>query len=126
MMTISVDEDCGNAPKKQFVRDFLVAVARGDGTAVGALADSVRWDVAGEQELSGKDEITEILCTLTAAPTSLFRIDNILSHGNRCAADGHFENATGTRVRFSHHFQFTSHAKEAKLSGITSYLIGVD
>lgn len=125
MVTLSIDEDCGNAPKKQFISNLLVAVAEGNLVqARQYLSEEVSWTIVGEPQSEVASVPEQILQRLTADPSSTFRVDNILSHGKRCAANGTFT-TDGSAVSFAHIFEFSGHGKAAVIRVATSYLIGV-
>lgn len=121
---INIEENCNNAPKKQFVKDFLVAVATEKMNEVaGMLADSASMEIVGAETASGKDSVLErLLPGGDGQGASELIVSNILSHGNKCAADGVLR--FGSReVAFCNVYTFTSHSKDAKIKDIVSYQI---
>src|SRR4051812_3535537 len=55
MVKVNVQPDCGNAPKKIFLRDFMIAFANNDVSFIlDSLADDAVWDVVGETTVNGK------------------------------------------------------------------------
>ncbi len=64
-LEVSVEADCGNAPKEAQVRDWLIALAEGDVESVCRGLDlDVRWDVAGENIFDGMDEVHRYVAEL--------------------------------------------------------------
>jgi len=56
MVKITVSEDCDNAPKKQFIRNFCIANAYADMKAVmSMLADDICLEIPGCKKASGKE-----------------------------------------------------------------------
>lgn len=65
MASVFVEPDCGNAPKKLFIRDFMTALAEHDGAAVLAcLSDDVEWNRVGNAQLDGKAAVHGALATV--------------------------------------------------------------
>src|SRR5687768_632095 len=58
MVKVNVQPDCGNAPKKLFIRDFMIAFANSDTPSIlDCLADDAVWEMVGERTLNGKSEV---------------------------------------------------------------------
>jgi len=61
-MKLNIGEDCGNSPKKSYLRDFLIAFAEADTRKIlDMLADDMEWVMVGRQTLTGKQEIEQEL-----------------------------------------------------------------
>jgi hypothetical protein len=59
---ITVSEDCGNAPKKQFIHDFCIALATANiGDAMDMLTDDVHLEIPGYASVSGKQAVENLL-----------------------------------------------------------------
>lgn len=124
MPEIIVEEDCGNAPKKLVLRDFLIALAKGDSQHVADnITDNIHWNLVGTKVLVGREEVTAAFDELVDGETSKLVIDNIVTHGSICSANGTWYKADGRVVAFCDVYRFNSHAKHAKLKEITSYII---
>lgn len=116
-------EDCGNAPKKVVIRDFIAALARGDEEFLrGNVTDHVRRDIVGRQSIVGADAFLRHALEESGRPISEVRIHNIITHGNVGAADGMIVTDEG-RTAFCEVFRFGSFAKHARIKEITSYII---
>lgn len=125
MVNVFVEENCNNAPKKQFVKDFLIASATSDlEAAANMLADSVTLEVVGQETISEKESVIRALFeNKTRRGVSEMTVRNILSHGNKCAADGVLSYKDDGEVAFCGIYTFTSHSKDAKIKKITTYSI---
>lgn len=122
MVEVVVEEDCGNAPKKAAIRDWLVALASGKPRDVmSQLADDVEWTIAGEGTITGSTEITTLVDGLAGRPITTLVIDNILSHGKRVSADGSLKLDDGTVIRFAHFYTFRGHGRTAPIARITTF-----
>lgn len=94
-MEIIVDADCGNAPKKALVRDWLIAAVESDPEAVeNQLCDEARLEVVGAGTHQGRDAVTAAV-THTDQVAAL-RIALLLSHGKHVAAEGQVRHGDGT------------------------------
>jgi hypothetical protein len=128
MVKIICNEDCGNSPKNLFLRDFNVAVARGDFSFVKQhITEDITWHLfeqAGQKEITGSDNVLdEFTHNLVIVPDE-FIIDTIITHGHDGAVNGRIEAKDGNSYVFSDFYRFNS-AKGAKVKTITSYIIKV-
>lgn len=113
--------DCGNAPKKAQVRDWLIALASSESGEVTRLLDAdVRWEHVGDETWTGIDDVA---ARLPSEPAELLQISRLLSHGKEVAAEGRLVPADGPARRFAHLLRFTGHGKNAKLASITTYSV---
>lgn len=123
MTKIVCPVDCGNAPKKQFVKVFNIAFAKADiPTITAMLADDAEWEMIGQGTVSGKTKIQRSLEQMDYGPAKELVIKNIISHGDVCAANGVMKYGASV-VAFCDVYKFSSHAKDAKIKRITSYAI---
>ncbi|MGB3633319.1 MAG: nuclear transport factor 2 family protein [Rubrobacteraceae bacterium] len=124
MVDVVVEEDCGNAPKKVLIKDWLVSLATGEIDAVTSqLTEDAQWDVAGSRAAEGMKGVSTIVAELGTLPVATLVIGNILSHGKRVAADGSLRLRDGREVRFAYFFTFSGHGRTAKISEISTYAI---
>lgn len=117
------DFNCDNAPKKRVIRDYLIASASGDRTALeNVLEASFVWTVPGEFQIKGRDEfITELIANLQEVST--LEVQSLLSHGKEGSAHGTVTNKKGKHVYFSDIFTFQSNKPDAKISKLTSFVV---
>lgn len=119
---IDIPENCGNAPRKMVIRDFLIALYQRDIPQLReALKDDVDWDVIGSTQLQGVDEA--ISWVETQPDATALHLHTVITHGTDCAADGRVTYTDGTEVAFNYVFIFAGHAKTAKIKAIRSYLV---
>ncbi len=82
MAKVHVQPDCGNAPKKLFIRDFMIAVANNNASfMLGALTDDAVWKIMGERTLVGKPMIESALDTVLNTNVQEMTIATIITHG---------------------------------------------
>lgn len=74
--------------KKRVIRDYLIASASGDRTALeNVLEASFVWTVPGEFQIKGRDEfIAELIANLQEVST--LEVQSLLSHGKEGSAHG--------------------------------------
>lgn len=124
MVQINIKTDCGNAPKKEFIRDFQVAYAKQDAQAVlSSLEEKAIWDMVGHTVFEGKEAIREALPSMFSGTVLELTMDNIITHGKVGSANGVMKYEDGAVIAFCDVFEFTSHAKDAKLKKISSYAV---
>lgn len=126
MVKINVKIDCGNAPKKEFIRDFEIAYAKKDRTGIlQSLDPKIEWVMIGDKTLSGKDEVEKSLNEMFEISFTELSIENLMTHGKVGGANGTITLDNGAVLGFSDIFTFTSHAKDAKLKKISSYVVEI-
>ena len=106
MVKITISADCGNSPRKLFLKDFNVALAEGNaGLIQENVADDVTWAFVGGKIWLGKAEVLKQVVNKRAAELTLF---NIITHGKEAAANGEktafcdvysFQKATGNTIK---------------------------
>ena len=122
MLKIDVQEDCGNAPKKAFIRDFNIAFVKGEIEALlDNLADDIEWHMIGDKTMSSKEEVKEFLAPMMSSKATELVIKHIVTHGNTAACDGTMSFEDGSKIAFCDFYTFTGHDKNAKIREITSY-----
>ena len=120
-LDIEVAPDCGNAPRKAQLREWLISLAAGDIESVCAeLADDVVWDTAGSDTLTGIEEVRSRIERLAERKISRLQIRHLLSHGKEIAAEGTTVGDEGDQ-RFVRLVTYGGHGKNAKISRIVSY-----
>jgi hypothetical protein len=127
MVKVVVSEDCGNSPKNLLLRDFNVAIAKGDFSVVEhTMSEDVVWNLfepAGQAQIRGRDNVLqEYRHNLVIVPVE-FSIDTIITHGNTGAVNGTIKARDKKSYVFCDIYKFSSHAKSTKIKEMTSYII---
>lgn len=121
MVKVTCEEDCGNAPKKQFIKDFNIAYAQADVPALlSMMTDDIEWHLIGADHIHGKEAFKKSLADMSMIEAEELIIDNIISHGDRVAANGEMV-YKNNRIAFCDIYEFDSHGKNAKIKKMTSY-----
>ena len=125
MVKVTIPEDCGNAPKIQFIKDFCIANAKADiKTAMDMLTEDIILEIPGYKTVQGKHAVQKLLQndSKRSFVTELI-IDTIISHGDRGAANGTLKFEDDGVIVFCTIYTFNSHSKNAKLKLIQTYSI---
>lgn len=124
MVNVNVQPDCGNAPKKLFIRDFMIAFANNDTPfLLDCLTDDARWEMVGERTLNSKSEVENALDNMPGAKVKAMTIATIITHGDAGSANGTMTLADDKHYGFCHVYVFSSYGKNAKIKQIASYVI---
>jgi len=127
MVTINVAEDCGNAPKKLFLRDFIVGIVNNDIALVSrCLTDDVVWNIVNEQSTYGKKEILTKLQHDRSDKVIELSINTIVTHGYDGVINGVFKFKNGKAVAFCDIYRFRSPANNTPIKQITTYAIALE
>ncbi len=109
MLKITIHADCGDAPKKQLLRDMNIAFARSDVEAIlDFFTDDVHWRIVGETELRGKAAMREALEAMKGVVTRELIIHSIITGGREGAVHGVIISEDGAPVAFCDVVQFDS------------------
>ena len=126
MTTITVQESCGNAPKKALLRDFNVAFAENDAEFILAnVSDDVVWTIVGDREIQGRGEFADSVEAMTDVDVAALTIDHVITHGTTASVDGTVRLDDGAVYAFCDVYEFSSQAKDAKIRSMMSYVIEV-
>lgn len=122
-MKIVVPDDCGNAPRKELIRDLNIAFAENKKEKIlEFMADDIEWIMVGKQIMNGKEEAAKFLKTMGDDVAEELILDTCVTHGDTAAADGVIKYAEMS-IAFCDVYKFTGHDKNAKIKQLTSYAI---
>jgi len=124
MVNIIVQEDCGNAPKKAFLRDFIVAVVKGDNTFISSsITDYICWNYVGNECFNGKRDALAALKRLRSDEIGELVIHTIITHGYYGCVEGTLKFSDGKMLAFCDVYQFRASANNAPIKAIRTYAI---
>ena len=104
-------EDCGNAPKKEFIHEKTI--------------EDIHWNIIGRNTLQGKDQVFGMLRKLMdKTPTELI-ISNIITHGYSGSLNGILNLENNMSYAFCNIYRFNSSLNKTKIKEITSYIIDI-
>ena len=120
-MKLSIPEDCGNAPRKEFIRDFNIAFGENDTEKIlSFMSDDIVWDMIGYKKVAGKEAVRKELESNGLGVATELLLSRIITHGDTAAANGVMKFAK-TTMAFCDVYEFTGHNKNAKIKELTSY-----
>lgn len=125
-MEITVEESCGNSPRKQFLKEFYVAIAEADiDDVLSRMTDDVRWTIVGETMVEEKQNVERLLERMLAEEYTEITVDNIITHGYTAAANGVMKIEDGDTHAFCEVFTFDGATKTADIEAVDSYVIEI-
>ena len=124
-MKINIQPHCGNAPKKEFIRDFNIAFAGMDLNFLeNAVTEDIVWEMVGGKTITGKTAFVETLKEMLDFKATELTLNQIITHGAEGAGSGSMKFEDGTTVHFADMYRFNG-AKGQKIKTLTSYAIEV-
>ncbi|MEH2513451.1 limonene-1,2-epoxide hydrolase [Nitrobacteraceae bacterium AZCC 1564] len=122
MVKVTVNERCRNAPKKEFVRDFIIAIVKGDASAAANNAtDDITWHIVGGRTVTGKQAVLAELQHSRGKEVQELIITTIVTHGYDGVADGLLKYRNGKSVAFCDIYSFRASTNNAPIKAIRSY-----
>lgn len=127
MAEINCAEDCGNSPKKAFLKEFHTAIAKRDREFIlENISDGIRWNIVGDQLRQGKSDYAQKLEQMLSEEIAVLTIDHIITHGRDAAVSGTKQLANGETIAFCDVYVFSGFGKKAKVKEIDSFVIALD
>ncbi|MFD2100793.1 nuclear transport factor 2 family protein [Flagellimonas iocasae] len=122
-MKLNIKPDCGNSPKREFVKNLTILFASYElEKAMEYMDDAVIWTLVGDKPIMGKKEFKAELEKMRENKATELTIHGIITHGKEAAINGEMKMTDGTVFGFSDFYEFTS-AKGSKVKAITSYVV---
>lgn len=123
---INCKEDCGNAPKKELLKDFTIALAKKNIDFCSQwVRDEITWEIVGDKLIEGKVEYEKMLQQFMQHSFQELTIHNIITHGNTASVNGKFVTKNNKILEFCDVYHFAGFGKKAKIKKITSYVISI-
>ena len=125
MVELEINVNCKNSPRKEFLKEFNSAFAKGDVSFIEAnLHDDVVWNMVGDQLITGKAAMVKELELMKAAPVKKLVLQSVVTHGRDASASGEIHMASGEVYAFSDVYTFVG-SLGTVLKSITSYVIKI-
>ena len=123
MPKIVVQPDCGNAPRKRFLKDFVVAIAEGNMDYLKKnIPEKISWEIIGSGTIAGKEDILNELRNHAAQNAKEVVMDTIITHGPDACISGKITRSDKSQYRFCDIYRFKG-AGGFVLHSITTFLI---
>ena|SRR5690606_30714054 len=123
MVKVTVQADCGNAPKKEFLKQFHIALAKGDSNfVIENIMDTINWEIVGNHTITNKVEFEKRALDSPLWNVKELIIDAIITHGNEASANGSVVTTDDSKFAFCNVYKFKGF-KGTLLKTIQTYLI---
>jgi ribosomal protein S4E len=123
MARINIQPDCGNAPRKVFLKDFNVALAKGDKPFLKKnIHDGINWEVAGHINVTGKEDYLKAIIEHKFWKVKELTIDAIITHGLDASVSGRIMTSDNTKFTFCDIYRFKG-ASGTTINSIKTFLI---
>lgn len=123
-LIVECAEDCGNAPKKNFLKELQIALAKHEiDFCLEWITDDIVWEIVGEQLIQGKDDVEKWLEKKRDQKVEKLTIHNIITHGNTAALNATLTLNDQQKINFCDVYNFRGFGKNAKIKSITSYVV---
>ncbi|MBD1426674.1 nuclear transport factor 2 family protein [Sphingobacterium arenae] len=125
MLKIKVKADCGNSPKREFLKDFNIAFGKGDAKFIIAqVTDEIVWEMIGEQTIEGKDSFSKAINEMKKKEVAEISIEKVVTHGKEGAVNGIMRMKDGKQYAFSDFYEFKN-TTSTSIKAMTSYVIEI-
>ena len=107
MTNIIAQVDCGNSPKKEFLKDFVIALAKADREFVlGSITEDIQWKIVGQVIYTNKEQFIQQVQQQPIWKVEELRVEAVVTHGTDASVSGRVLTATGARFAFCHVLKF--------------------
>ena len=123
MTKITIEPDCGQAPKKELLRDFNVAFAKGDSAFTAqCVSDDIRWTIHGDRLLEGKARFSDYMNTMKNYVVEEMTLHSVIVDDDQGAVAGKMK-MNGIAYAFCDMYTFSP--SEDTIREIRSYAIEI-
>ncbi len=122
MTKITMQPDCSNAPRKEFLKNFNVAFATGNTDfIIEHVSDDILWTIHGDKHINGKEAFTREVNIMKEYTADGLIIYTIITHGREAALNGEMKMGD-TTYTFCDVYRFTD-TKNNIIKELNSYVI---
>ena len=123
MVKVTVEADCGNAPRKEFLKQFHIALANSDSNfVIENITDDIHWEIVGNHAITNKEEFGKRILDSPFWNVKELVIDAIITHGNEASVNGTVVTSDDLKFAFCNVYKFKGF-KGTLLKSIQTYLI---
>lgn len=109
MVKIRIQPNCGNAPRKLFLKDVNVAFINGDiKFFMDNISDAISWEIVGQSFVTGKAIFLESVQEHKLWKAQELVIDTIITHGPDASVSGQITMADNSKIAFCDIYRFKS------------------
>jgi hypothetical protein len=119
-------DDCGNAPKKAFLKEFNIAFVQNDLAYLNDnITDDFLWNIIGQHQIQGKERVIAVLKQNQNNPITELQIHTIITHGYHGSVNGTLLVGNKKKYGFCNVYTFASSRNNSKIKEMSSYLLKV-
>src|SRR5690606_5327905 len=97
MTNIIAQVDCGNSPKKEFLKDFVIALARADREFVlGGITEDIQWEIVGQVTYTNKEQFIQQIQQQPIWKVEELRVEAVVTHGTDASVSGRGRTCEGS------------------------------
>ena len=124
-MKIIIPKGCDNAPRKQIVIDFTVAILKQQNEIIEEYADeSIIWyQLKDNKKIESLSSLITILQDENQDIIECLEVYQVITHGKFASINGLISLANGTKVDFCDVYMFSNTARSGKVMEIKSYRV---
>lgn len=112
MAKINVIPNCGNSPRKAFIRDFNIAFTKDNiDFIIDNVHENVQWLIYGDTKIDGKADFIKSTKGMLKMKIEEITIYNIITHGKAASCNGQMIMQGGKKFAFSDVYEFISAGK---------------
>lgn len=122
MTKINIQADCGNSPRKEFLKELNIAFAKGKADfIVEHVSDDIVWTIYGDKKIVGKEAFGKEIHAMKQYSADEMTLHSIITHGRDASANGemHMDDKT---YAFCDVYKFTN-TTSMILKEIQSYVV---
>ncbi len=122
-MKLIIPKGCDNAPRKQIVIDFTLAILKQQPEIIKEYADeSVIWyQLKDSKKVEGQSSLINILQDENKDLIDCLEIYQVITHGKFASINGVILLTNGTKIDFCDVYMFSNTARSGKVKEIKSY-----
>ena len=123
MAKVQIQPDCGNAPRKLFLKDLQVAIANGDLSFVtDNIPDKIKWEIVGQKIITGQENYLKALRGTKHWKAKELIIDTIITHGPDASVSGQITTTNNSKFAFCNVYRFKN-AGGTFINSFTTFLL---
>lgn len=89
MTKINIQADCGNSPRKEFLKELNIAFAKGYADfIVEHASDDIVWTIYGDKKIVGKEAFSKEVHAMKQYTADEMILHSVITHGRDAAANG--------------------------------------
>ena len=126
MVKINIKPDCGNSPRKVFLKDLYTSFAYGNFEILyNNVEENLNWIVAGQSALKGKENYIKEIARHKLWKAKEITVDTIITHGAEASVSGTIKATDNLKYVFCDIYKFKG-AGGTTITSIMTFLVQQD